>query len=157
MEFIFYRVNNMPVGEGENKGYKHFLLFSTMFTNVFLHRLRTIKTWICLLQGGFVTLSAHQLSSSSVCIKSANLTGQAAVKCPLSKDNFVIKFLRICRISLLKTPWEKEKLLVTSNFSFSHSVFQPFGELSTISIKFEIFVFNLFDLEESKICHLGKG
>ena len=29
--------------------------------------------------------------------------------------------------SLLKTPWEKEKLLVTSNFSFSHSVFYLFG------------------------------
>ena len=29
--------------------------------------------------------------------------------------------------SLLKTLWEKEKLLVTSNFSFSHSVFYLFG------------------------------
>ena len=29
--------------------------------------------------------------------------------------------------SLLKTLWEKEKLLVTSNFSFSHHVFYPFG------------------------------
>ena len=29
-------------------------------------------------------------------------------------------------ISLLKTLWEKEKLLVTSNFSFSHSVFYLF-------------------------------
>ena len=28
--------------------------------------------------------------------------------------------------SLLKTLWKKEKLLVTSNFSFSHSVFSPF-------------------------------
>ena len=27
----------------------------------------------------------------------------------------------------LKTLWEKEKLLVTSNLSFSHSVFYPFG------------------------------
>ena len=27
----------------------------------------------------------------------------------------------------LKTLWEKEKLLVTSNFSFSHSVFYLFG------------------------------
>ena len=27
----------------------------------------------------------------------------------------------------LKTLWEKEKLLVTSNFSFSHSVFCPIG------------------------------
>ena len=29
--------------------------------------------------------------------------------------------------SLLKALWEKEKLLVTSNFSFSHSVFYLFG------------------------------
>ena len=39
-------------------------------------------------------------------------------------------FLRVCSRSLLKTPWEKEKLLVMSNFSFSHSVFYPFGEES---------------------------
>ena len=37
-----------------------------------------------------------------------------------------------------KTLLEKEKLLVTSNFSFSHSAFYPFGELSAIFIKFEI-------------------
>ena len=49
-------------------------------------------------------------------------------------------FLRVCSTSLLKTLWEKEKLLVTSNFSFSHSVFYPFGELSTIFIKLEIVV-----------------
>ena len=35
-------------------------------------------------------------------------------------------FLRVCSTSLLKTLWEKEKLLVTSNFSFSHSVFYLF-------------------------------
>ena len=32
-------------------------------------------------------------------------------------------FLRVCSTSLLKTLWEKKKLLVTSNFSFSRSVF----------------------------------
>ena len=36
-------------------------------------------------------------------------------------------FRRPWETSLLKTLWEKEKLLVTSNFSFSHSVFYPFG------------------------------
>ena len=41
-------------------------------------------------------------------------------------------FLRVCSISLLKTLSEKEKLLVTSNFSFSHSVFYPFVELSPL-------------------------
>ena len=35
---------------------------------------------------------------------------------------------------------KKEKLLVTSNFFFFHSVFYPFRELSTIFIKFEIVV-----------------
>ena len=52
--------------------------------------------------------------------------------------------LRVCSTSLLKTLWEKEKLLVTSNFSFSRSVFHPFGELSAIFIKFEIVVCKLF-------------
>ena len=49
-------------------------------------------------------------------------------------------FLRVCSTSLLKTLWEKEKLLVTSNFSFSRSVFYLFGELSVIFIKFGIAV-----------------
>ena len=40
--------------------------------------------------------------------------------------------------------WEKEKLLVTSNFSFSHSVFYLFGELSAIFIKLKIVVCNFF-------------
>ena len=34
-------------------------------------------------------------------------------------------FLRVCSTSLLKTLWEKEKLLVTSNFSFSPQRFLP--------------------------------
>ena len=37
-------------------------------------------------------------------------------------------FLFVCRTSLLKTLWEKKKLLLTSNFSFSYSVFYPLGE-----------------------------
>ena len=42
-------------------------------------------------------------------------------------------FLRVCRTSLLKTPREKEKLLMMSNFSFSHCVFSPFRELLPFS------------------------
>ena len=53
-------------------------------------------------------------------------------------------FLRVCTTSLLKTLGEKKKLLVTSNFSFSNSVFNPFEELSAILIKFEIVVCKLF-------------
>ena len=55
--------------------------------------------------------------------------------------------LRICSKSLLKTLLEKEKLLVTINFSFSNSVFYPFGELSIIFIKFKIVLCKLFQFE----------
>ena len=53
-------------------------------------------------------------------------------------------FMRVCRTSFLKTLWEKEKLLVSSNFSFSLSVFYPFEEHSAISIKLELVVCKLF-------------
>ena len=41
--------------------------------------------------------------------------------------------------------WEKEKLLRTSNFSFSHGVFFPFGEIPAIFIKLKIVVCKLFE------------
>ena len=49
-------------------------------------------------------------------------------------------FLRVCSTGPLKTLWEKEKLLVMSNFFFSRSVLYPFRELSVLFIKFEIVV-----------------
>ena len=53
-------------------------------------------------------------------------------------------FLRVYSTCLSKTLWEKEKLLITSNFSFFHSVFYPFGELSAIFFQFEIVACKLF-------------
>ena len=53
-------------------------------------------------------------------------------------------FLHVCSTSLLKTLWEKEKLLVMSNFSFSHHVFYPFGGLSGIFIRFKNVIYKLF-------------
>ena len=55
----------------------------------------------------------------------------------------------VCSTSLLKTLWEKKELLVTSNFYFSHSVFYPFRELSTIFIKFRIVVCRLLQFGKS--------
>ena len=46
-----------------------------------------------------------------------------------------------------KTLWEEEKLLVTSNFSFSQNDFYPFEELSDSIIIFEIVVCKLFHFE----------
>ena len=45
----------------------------------------------------------------------------------------------------LKTEWEKEKLLVLNNFSFSNIVFYPSIELSAIFIKSKIVVCKLFN------------
>ena len=53
-------------------------------------------------------------------------------------------FLRVCSTSLLKTLWQKKKLLVTSSFSFSHSVFYYIRELSRICLKSKIVVCKLF-------------
>ena len=65
---------------------------------------------------------------------------------------FVLEFLSITELtlsqaspgfymsavkSLLKTQWEKDKLLVTSNLSFSHSVSYLFRDLSVSFIKFK--------------------
>ena len=66
-------------------------------------------------------------------------------------------FLRVCSTSLLNTLREKEKLLITSSFFFSHSVFYPFRELSAIFIKLVIVVCKLFQFGESKIGFFGKG
>ena len=58
----------------------------------------------------------------------------------------------------MKTLWEKEKMLVTSIFSFFHNVSYPFIH-NQISI-FEPHLFSLckcFNLDKSKILSFGKG
>ena len=66
-------------------------------------------------------------------------------------------FLHVCRTSLLKTLWEKEKLLITRNFSFFHSVFHPFGELSATFIKLKVVVCKLFLFRRVLNFSLGNG
>ena len=61
-------------------------------------------------------------------------------------------FLRVCNKSLLKTLWEKEKLLVRSNFFFSHSVFYQFGEFLLFLSNIKLSSANSLSLEESTIC-----
>ena len=56
-----------------------------------------------------------------------------------------------------KTRWEKEKLLIKSNFFFSHSVFYPFGQLSSIFVKFEIVVCKLFQFGRVENLSSGNG
>ena len=66
-------------------------------------------------------------------------------------------FLGVCSTSLLKTLWEKDKLFVTSNFSFSHSVFYRLRELSVVFIKFEIVLRKLLQSGGVQNWPFGKG
>ena len=67
-------------------------------------------------------------------------------------------FWRPWETSLLKTLWEKEKLLVMSNFSFFHSVFFTcLDNFLPFSSNLKLSSANSFSLEESKIGHLVMG
>ena len=81
-------------------------------------------------RGGKMDLVFFKVGEIKEIINSSKLSKQA-------------RFLRVCSTSLLKTLWEKEKLLIMSNFSFSHSILNPFGELSAIFTKFRIVVCKL--------------
>ena len=50
----------------------------------------------------------------------------------------------------MKTPWKKEQLLLTCNFSFFHSIFYPFWELSATFIILKIVICKLFQFWSKK-------
>ena len=56
--------------------------------------------------------------------------------------------------AFLKTLWEKEKLLVTSNFSFSTVFSNHFDNFLPFNSNLNLSSANSFSLEESKICRL---
>ena len=85
------------------------------------------------------TVYNHLLPLPKMSAKDSVLRDVKSQDCVARVNPFQNKpwFLRVCSTSLLKTLWEKEKLLMMSNFSFSHSVFYPFGELAAIFTKFK--------------------
>ena len=58
---------------------------------------------------------------------------------------------------LLKTLWENKKLLVTSNFFFSHNVFTRSDHCTTFVCIFDIIFLFAAEFEEPKIGISGKG
>ena len=56
----------------------------------------------------------------------------------------------VCSVCLTKALWEEEKLLVPNNFSFSYSVFYPFGELPAIFMKSKTVICRLFQFGSLK-------
>ena len=66
-------------------------------------------------------------------------------------------FVRGCSSRLLKTLWEKEKLLGTNNFSFSHSVWYLFEELSAVFIRLKLLSAISFSFGKVLNLLFGKG
>ena len=70
-------------------------------------------------------------------------------------------FLRVCRRSLLKTLWEKEKLLIFLASCVDKHGFQGgfclLENFLLFSSNLKLSSANSFNLEESKICRLEKG
>ena len=111
------------VGKAENVGNHHFLLFPQYFLS-FAKQMSVFDS--------------HLNSSLIFCrlVKCETILGSKHKVNPFPNK---LWFLCVCSASLLKTLWEKEKLLVTSNFS---TVFSTY---------------NTSNLDESKICRLGRG
>ena len=63
----------------------------------------------------------------------------------------------VCSVCLTKALWEEEKLLVPNNFSFSYSVFYPFGELPAIFMKSKTVICRLFQFGRVLNLSFGKG
>ena len=66
-------------------------------------------------------------------------------------------FWRLWEKSLLKTLWEKEKLLVRSNFSFSQVFSTRLDNFLPFLSNLKLSSANSFSLEWSKICRLVMG
>ena len=145
------------VGKGDNDVYKHFLLFPQRFQKTLF--LKSLNVGIlckgvkdryilyCLL--GFSPFS--KFFSFIVPNKMANYLVEIN---PFPNKPW---FLRVCSIRLLKTLWEKEKLLVTRNFSFSQCFLPIWSTFLPFSSNLKLSSANSFSLEGSRICHLGKG
>ena len=96
---------------------------------------------MCFLQYTRVSLSVLVSIYVSVCVQISSFFQSAGKGMnPFQNKTW---FLRVCSTRPLKTLLEKGKLLVTSNFSFSHSVFYKLRELSDIFVKFEIDIYKL--------------
>ena len=114
------------VRKGEIAYNKQFLLFSQCFLPC-------------------MALSFHFKCTLKCCLQLVSIW--TSLKFWLSGNGLTLsqtRFLCVFHASLLKTMSEKEKLLVTSNFFFSNSVFYSFEELSTLFIKLTIVVCKLF-------------
>ena len=151
------------MGKGEIARYEQFLLFPQCFQKAcYSGASKGVIVWEWV-KGGGNMLKNHRHADLNIRKSKAEITTlQQRYRTAMhfiSFNPFPNKpwFLRVCSRSLLKTLWEKEKLLEASNFYFSHSVFYPFKELSAISSNLKLSSASSLSLESSKFGRLGKG
>ena len=149
------------VGKGEIAPCEQFLFFPQCFLPVFWELSATfIKFWICRLPTLSTSKSLKFVVWERVSMLSANALNLYKAKILSSVNPFSNKprFLRVFSTCLLKTLREKEKLLLTCNFSFSHSVFYPFfGNFCAIFIKYEFVLCQPFLFGRVQNWSFGKG
>ena len=89
-----------------------------------------------------ISASTVRISASTVRISASTVRkfqlcdGSACKLLYLTFSQTSPGFCSFCSTSILKTLWKKEKLCVTSNVSFFHSVFYPLRKVSAIFIQF---------------------
>ena len=70
---------------------------------------------------------------------------------------YIYHTVRPGKRSLLKTLWEKVKMLVTSIFSFFHNVFYPSKTNLNFSVTFILSYANTFNISQPVVCCLVKS
>ena len=120
-----------------------FSSFPIMFSKGFIPRV--IKSWDCVVKIYKTKTEMKQ--------KIAFLSDKEKIN-PFPDNPW---FLHVCSKSLLKTLWEKKKLLVTSNFSFPTAFSTLLEDFMPFSPTLKLSSANSFSLKASKICRLGKG
>ena len=106
----------------------HIKLWTSTTSNVYLIRPRQIF-WLSLVEEVMINPRDLRIKSGKSWRSHWSIKSIMYNRRLITLFRNKLLFLQVCYTSLLKTLREKEKLLVTSNFSFSHSVFKSFGDL----------------------------
>ena len=117
------------VRKGEIACYKQFLLFSECF--------RIYMSLVChnaSLCGNGLSPFCHSMAQITRAIIIACMQMFSILKRKHLTQYHTISIFLPKEKGILKTLWEKEKMLVTSIFSFSHSVFYPIREKSPFEL-----------------------
>ena len=157
MHFVFGGVEN--IAERRNCWLPAFSPFSTMFSKGFISRAG--KNLNCVEKSSVILMTPRKEylktlgKKEELLLPTLLLASIVGFFFPFIKTNHIMLsaltllqtspgFLHVCSTSLSRILWEIGKLLITGNFSFSHSVFHPFRKLSSTFIKFKTVVYKLF-------------